>query len=169
MLNLGAWAWRGSHWYPVSLDMGPQQRVQHGLRARDLLHLGLVHWADPEGWYGEGGGRRVQDPGLPHCRQMLYHLSHQGSTWWYYCGSGDPSIALSTKGLVKPPQLHAREKVVTRGANPSLERPLPTPSQVSEEAQGALGGPTPGDIHKPSKVPLTGQKASHLLMPPHTV
>ena len=23
--------------------------------------LGLVHWCDPEGWYGEGGGRRVQD------------------------------------------------------------------------------------------------------------
>ena len=23
--------------------------------------LGLVHWVDPEGWYGEGGGRRVQD------------------------------------------------------------------------------------------------------------
>ena len=20
----------------------------------------LVHWDDPEGWYGEGGGRRVQ-------------------------------------------------------------------------------------------------------------
>ena len=30
-----------------------------------LIHdtgcLGLVHWDDPEGWYGEGGGRRVQD------------------------------------------------------------------------------------------------------------
>ena len=30
-----------------------------------LLHdtgcLGLVHWDHPEGWYGEGGGRRVQD------------------------------------------------------------------------------------------------------------
>ena len=30
-----------------------------------LMHytgcLGLVHWDDPEGWYGEGGGRRVQD------------------------------------------------------------------------------------------------------------
>ena len=25
------------------------------------LGLGLVHWDDPEGWYGEGGGRRVQD------------------------------------------------------------------------------------------------------------
>ena len=24
-------------------------------------HLGLVHWDDPEGGYGEGGGRTVQD------------------------------------------------------------------------------------------------------------
>ena len=23
--------------------------------------MGLEHWDDPEGWYGEGGGRRVQD------------------------------------------------------------------------------------------------------------
>ena len=23
--------------------------------------LGLVHWVDPEGWYGEGGGKGVQD------------------------------------------------------------------------------------------------------------
>ena len=23
--------------------------------------LGLVHWDDPEGWYGEGGWKRVQD------------------------------------------------------------------------------------------------------------
>ena len=30
-----------------------------------LMHdtgcLGLVHWDDQEGWYGEGGGRGVQD------------------------------------------------------------------------------------------------------------
>ena len=30
-----------------------------------LMHdtgcLGLVHWDDPEGWYGEGSGRGVQD------------------------------------------------------------------------------------------------------------
>ena len=26
-----------------------------------FLKVGLVHWDDPEGWYGEGGGRRVQD------------------------------------------------------------------------------------------------------------
>ena len=24
------------------------------------------------------------NPGLPHCRQMLYHLSHQGSQSFYY-------------------------------------------------------------------------------------
>ena len=24
-------------------------------------YLGLVHWDDPEGWYGEGGGSGVQD------------------------------------------------------------------------------------------------------------
>ena len=28
---------------------------------QDTGSLGLVHGDDPEGWYGEGGGRRVQD------------------------------------------------------------------------------------------------------------
>jgi len=27
----------------------------------DTGFSGLVHWDDPEGWYGEGGGRGVQD------------------------------------------------------------------------------------------------------------
>ena len=27
----------------------------------DTECLGLVHWDDPEGWNGEGGGRRLQD------------------------------------------------------------------------------------------------------------
>ena len=27
----------------------------------DTECLGLVHWDDPDGWYGEGGGRRDQD------------------------------------------------------------------------------------------------------------
>ena len=29
--------------------------------AMNLGCLGLVHLDDPKGWYGEGGGRRVQD------------------------------------------------------------------------------------------------------------
>ena len=28
---------------------------------QDTGSLGLVHWDNPEGWYGEGGGRGVQD------------------------------------------------------------------------------------------------------------
>ena len=31
------------------------------MQTHDTGCLGLVHWDDPEGWYGEGGGRRVQD------------------------------------------------------------------------------------------------------------
>ena len=31
------------------------------LSMHDTGCLGLVHWDDPEGGYGEGGGRRVQD------------------------------------------------------------------------------------------------------------
>ena len=27
----------------------------------DTECLGLVHWDDPEGWYGEGAGREDQD------------------------------------------------------------------------------------------------------------
>jgi len=34
--------------------------------------LGLVHWDNPEGWYGEGGGRRVHD------RYTLVYL------WWIH-------------------------------------------------------------------------------------
>ena len=29
---------------------------------------GLVHWDDPEGWDGEGGGRQVQDGGHMYTR-----------------------------------------------------------------------------------------------------
>ena len=31
------------------------------LTMQDTGSLGLVHWDDPEGWYGEGGGREVRD------------------------------------------------------------------------------------------------------------
>ena len=35
-------------------DASPGSRHNNGC-------LGLVHWDDPEGWYGEGRGRGVQD------------------------------------------------------------------------------------------------------------
>ena len=35
--------------------------------------LGLVHWDDPEGWDGEGGGKGVQDGG--HMYTWLIHVN----------------------------------------------------------------------------------------------
>ena len=37
------------------------KRVASPGSMHDTRCLGLVHWDDPEGWFGEGGGRRVQD------------------------------------------------------------------------------------------------------------
>ena len=37
------------------------KRVASPGSMHDTGCLGLVHWDDSEGWYGEGGGRRVQD------------------------------------------------------------------------------------------------------------
>ena len=39
----------------------------------DTGSLGLVHWDDPEGWYGEGGGRgfRMGNMCMPGSRFML--------------------------------------------------------------------------------------------------
>ena len=37
------------------------QRVASPGSMHDTGFLGLVHWDDPEVWYGDGGGRRVQD------------------------------------------------------------------------------------------------------------
>ena len=38
-----------------------KKRVASPGSMHDTGCLGLVHWDDPEGWYGEEGGRRVQD------------------------------------------------------------------------------------------------------------
>ena len=37
------------------------KRIASPGSTHDTRCLGLVPWDDPEGWYGEGGGRRVQD------------------------------------------------------------------------------------------------------------
>ena len=39
---------------------------------------GLVHWDDPEVWYGEGGGRGVQDGGHMYTRGRF--MSMYGKT-----------------------------------------------------------------------------------------
>ena len=43
--------------YNIIYETSRQSRFD----GHDTGCLGLVHWDDPEGWYGEGGGKRVQD------------------------------------------------------------------------------------------------------------
>ena len=31
------------------------------MQIKTTIMLGSVHWDDPEGWYGKGGGKEVQD------------------------------------------------------------------------------------------------------------
>ena len=38
-----------------------KKRITSPGSMQDTGCLGLVHWDDPEGWHGEGGGRGVQD------------------------------------------------------------------------------------------------------------
>ena len=38
-----------------------KKRIAHPGLMQDTGSLGLVHWDGPEGCYGEGGWRRVQD------------------------------------------------------------------------------------------------------------
>ena len=38
-----------------------KKRIASPGSMQDTGSLGLVHWDDPEEWYGEGGGRGVQD------------------------------------------------------------------------------------------------------------
>ena len=70
------------------LNFVPRQIWENGIETYIILYkkwiaspgsmqdtgcLGLVHWDDPEGWYGEGGGRAVQNGEYvyTHGRSML--------------------------------------------------------------------------------------------------
>ena len=45
----------------TNLPLGLFCELNFMSKTHDAGCLGLVHWDDPEGWYGEGGGRIVQD------------------------------------------------------------------------------------------------------------
>ena len=46
---------------------------------QDTGYLGLVHWDDPERWYGEGDGRGVQDWELMYTRGGFMLMYGAGS------------------------------------------------------------------------------------------
>ena len=45
----------------VETCLSYRKRITSPGSMHDTGCLGLVHWDDPEGWYGEGGGMGVQD------------------------------------------------------------------------------------------------------------
>ena len=52
--------WDLGEWLETCIISYKKRIASPGLM-QDTGCLGLVHWDDPVGWYGEGGGRRVQD------------------------------------------------------------------------------------------------------------
>ena len=48
------------------------KRVASPGSMHDAGCLGLVHWDDPEGGYGEGGGFRMGNTGIPVADSFLY-------------------------------------------------------------------------------------------------
>ena len=52
--------------------------------------LGLVHWDDPEGWYGEGGGRGVQDWEHVYTRGGFMLMCEMQEMWVRLLGREDP-------------------------------------------------------------------------------
>ena len=47
----------------VKITLYVRQQKRHRCIEQSTGCSGLVHWDDPEGWDGEGGGRGVQDGG----------------------------------------------------------------------------------------------------------
>ena len=47
---------------------------------QDTGYLGLVHWDDPEGWYGEEVGRGVQDGEYVYARGGFIMLCGRTNT-----------------------------------------------------------------------------------------
>ena len=60
MLGVEGWG-RGWENGIETCKISCMKRVASPGSMHDTGCLGLVHWDDPEGWNGEGGGRRVQD------------------------------------------------------------------------------------------------------------
>ena len=57
------------------------KRVASPGSMHDTGCLGLVHWDNPEGWFGEGGGRRVQDGEHTGSSCTDHVTDHAGVTW----------------------------------------------------------------------------------------
>ena len=86
------------------------------------------------------------NPGLPHCRQILYHLSHQGSPRF----PGESEVAQSCPTLCDP-------WTIAHQAPPSM-------GLSRQERWSGLSCPPPGELPDPGKLPWrrhTSELQSH--------
>ena len=73
-------------WKVQNISTGPQVKVKVAQSCPTLPPLGLGPWNSPGQDTGVGSFSLLQgifptqrsNPGLPHCRQILYQLSHKG-------------------------------------------------------------------------------------------
>ena len=92
--------WNGDWVFPTLID-GVKWSESHSVVSNSLRPNGLYSsWNSPGQNTGVGSLSLFQgifptqgsNPGLPHCRQILYQLSHKGSPywrsrrWWKACG-----------------------------------------------------------------------------------
>ena len=67
-----------------------------------ILQAGLLEWVAfpfPRGSSQPRDQTQVSNPGLPHCRRILYQLSHKGSP-----SEGYKLILINVKQICKPKQ-----------------------------------------------------------------
>ena len=94
--------------HPETCKISCMKWVASSGSMHDTGCLGLVHWDDPEGWYGEGGGRRVQD-GIGIKTDLFQSCGHCWVFqifWHIECSTFTASsfrIWNSSTGILSPP------------------------------------------------------------------
>ena len=64
--------------------------------------LGLVHWDDPEGWYGEGGGTRVNQYNIVKLKNTIkYIITKKNIKKFFFCTVGCLFILLMVSFAVQ--------------------------------------------------------------------
>ena len=79
-----------------------------GSSVHEILQARILAWvAMPS---SRGSSDPGIEPGLPHCRKILYHLSHQGSLVWGQYIKMPKKIILTSKNILKAVEvLHQNE------------------------------------------------------------
>ena len=110
-------------------DWNPPGSPVHGILQERMLEWVAISSSRGSSWPGQGQGRGwALNPGLPHCRWILYHLSHWGSLKFLVaqlvknlpCSARDPGLIPGSgrypgEGNGNPLQHPCLENLMDRG------------------------------------------------------